>query len=88
MNPIYNKALEIMKHYYHVVYPYVGGDFMTGMESPIIKFNNAKRESLFLVQNILDALPSNSPEIYEFYGLADVINELEYNDHLIRCFET
>jgi hypothetical protein len=87
MNIIYNKALEIIKHYYVVVYPYIGSAFMTGTESPTLKFESAKQEALFLVQNILDAMPSNSPEVHQFNEMMDILREMEYNNNLIKYLE-
>lgn len=87
MKPTYNKALELMKHYYTVVYPYVGSDFMTGTESQSVKFNGAKRESLFLAQNLLDVLPSNAPEVYQTMEMMEIIRGFEYNDHIIKYLE-
>ena len=41
------KAKELVDHYFNVVYPYVGSDYMTGTENPSYKFKSAQREALF-----------------------------------------
>jgi len=48
------KAIELMDHYYLIVYPYVGSDFMTGTESPTLKFKLAKKEAIYLADHMLN----------------------------------
>lgn len=71
------KAIELVNHYYHVVYPYVGSSYMTGHEYPEKKFKGAKTEALYLVQNILDAIPSNSTDLQDYVELFEIINQME-----------
>lgn len=47
------KAIELMKHYYVIVYPYVGSDFMTGTENNQLKFKSSRTESIYLVDHML-----------------------------------
>lgn len=54
MNAAKKTAINLIKHYYDVVYPYVGSDFMTGTENAQLKFTSAKKEASFLAQCMLN----------------------------------
>lgn len=75
------KAIELVNHYYQVVYPYVGSSYITGHEYPEKKFKGAKIEALYLVQNILDATPSNSTDLQDYVELYDIISKMEQTDY-------
>ena len=76
---IVKKANEIILHYYRVIYPYVGSGFMTGTEDKEHKFNGAKKEAIYLINNIVDAMPSNATDIRDFINLRDYIYELKFS---------
>ncbi len=75
------KAIELVLHYYKIVYPYVGSSYMTGHEYPEQKFNQAKIEALYLVNNILDAIPSNAIDINDFVELRNIITDMRQDFH-------
>ena len=75
------KAIELVNHFYHVVYPYVGSSYMTGLEFPEHKFDSGKKEALYLVQNILDAMPSNAPDLDDYHELYEIIGSMEQDFH-------
>ncbi len=75
------KAIELVNHFYHVVYPYVGSSYMTGHEYPEKKFKSGKKEALYLVQNILDAMPSNAPDLHDYHELFEIIGSMEEDFH-------
>ena len=75
------KAIELVNHFYHVVYPYVGSSYMTGHEFPEQKFESGKKEALYLVQNILDAMPSNAPDLQDYHELFEIIGSMEHDFH-------
>jgi len=75
------KAIELVNHFYHVVYPYIGSSFMTGTEYPEQKFKSGKEQALYLVQNILDAMPSNATDLQDYHALFDIISKMERDFH-------
>jgi len=64
------KAKELVDHYFDVVYPYVGSDYMTGTESPSYKFRSAQKEAAYFIDGILNLeIPpqkSNNLNVIEF----------------------
>ena len=75
------KAIELVNHYYHIVYPYIGSSFLSGDEYPEKKFGSGKKEAKYLVQNILDAMPSNAPNLQDFVELLDIISNMKQDFH-------
>lgn len=62
MNAAKKTAISLINHYYKVVYPYVGSDFMTGTENAQLKFTSAKQEASFLAQCMLDVVFAYEPD--------------------------
>lgn len=66
---IIKKANEIIIHYYRI--------YVTGIAEH--KFNKAKNEAIYLINNILDAIPSNANDIEDFLNLRDYIYDLKFS---------
>lgn len=47
------EAVKLIRHYSHVVYPYVGSGYLTGTEDENIKFKLSKEEAIYLTNSML-----------------------------------
>lgn len=80
---IKQKAIEIIGHYYGIVYPYVGSSYLTGTEYPDVKFKRAKDEALYLVDSMINMTSHDSPSVVFIYydALYNVIFNFKFEDY-------
>ena len=68
------KAIELIKHYCGVVNTNSTCDYINSNVNEKSKFHKAKKEALFLINEINSALPVNYPNSPYFNGLYSFIN--------------
>ena len=80
------KAIQLVKHFMPVVYPYVGSAFLTGTEDEDYKLQSSKTQAKFVISQILHAeFPySESNSLFKFIqkwkGVESFVDTITLND--------